>query len=235
MPELPSSPMSAPPAPRPAAGPIQGQVTPLGGARLKVGADPSKAMQAIAQIQKDVGDMARGEVDPVALRNKLIRQYYQGLQRAAFPGSSSVRGHREVDVAYRTLGGDIVILSWDYLPGPSGPMLLGLCPDCHRVAPSSAQSQNATRPLFFDGQLARAPGDPDADRKYVYWRAEGLHIELDPNSGLLTVREPIRCPERAKCGWAVRVTDSRAERVGSGIVRPGRRSGGPGGPLIIVK
>lgn len=198
-------------------------------AALKVGADPGKAMRAIDGIWKKVTEASQGGRDPAELRRELIRDYYRGLQRAAFPGTG-VKGHKLVDVAYRTFSGTDVVVSWDFMPGPNGPMVLGLCPECHRIAPSSAQKENTTRPLFFENQLARAPGDPEADRKYSYFRTEGLQVELD-DYDRLTIREIVRCPEHRRCGWIVRVTDGVASRTSGRLSRSSSDKGGEGGPI----
>lgn len=204
--------------------------SPDGVRRVKVGADPEKAMKSIAEIQHRVQNMAMGKEDPRKLRADLISQYTRGLQQAAWPGASSVKGHRYVPV-YCKSGGEDIKMDWELLPGDNGNMwVLGFCPECFRI--TDADVRNADQPLFIDGQLGRTRGQREANEKFVTFKIDG-GVSLD-DDGLLTVNRIIACPQKSKCGWIVKVTDGRAVPTSTRLFG-GKTRHQTSGPIIIVK
>lgn len=200
--------------------------------KVKVRADVERLMRAEAEIREKLAKMSRGELHPDQVRKDLLRRYYRGLMTAGGPGASSVKGHKWATVIYR-FDGDDVYLDWEWLPGPDGrPMVLGFCPKCYQIAPTTADVRNATTPIFLENQLARIKGDPDADMKFVPFRIESSthHMEMD-EFGRLSIREPVHCPDRRRCSWSVRVVDGVAHRIERRLSRA--QSYAPGGRLVL--
>lgn len=201
--------------------------------KVRVGADASTTMAAIADIQRQVQDMATGKANPDDVRRRLIRKYYKGLMRAAHPGASSVRGHKWAKVTCK-VGGEVITIDWEYLPGPNGrPMVLAFCPVCYWIAPKGVQTAHATRPVFVEDQLGRVPGSKDADEKFVPFQIQAMsdsEIEMDENDRL-TINRLITCPQAKRiCGWTVKITDGIASVQQRRIFRPNEKIAK--GPLI---
>jgi len=210
---------------------------PEAGQKVRVGPDAAKTMAAIADVKRQVSDMVVGKRDPEQVRRSLIRRYYKGLMQAANPGASSVRGHRWAKVACHVGGTDIVI-DWEYMPGPGGrPMVLAFCPKCYWLAPTQVRTADATKPVFYEEQLARVPGNPESDKKFVPFQIQATspnEIYFDDNDRLCIDRL-ITCPQAARiCGWTIKISHGVAsEQPKRGrILRPNEPKA-PTGPLIV--
>lgn len=205
---------------------------------MKLRPNAMGAMRQISQVRKEVNDMVVGQENPKRTLKKMISRYYASLQRYTWPGASSVEGHKIVKIAY-TSSGQTAILSWDYIPSPSGATILAMCPECYRIAPSQVDTNKITKPVFVDGQLGRRPGDPMADQKIVPFQLSypTFHCWIDdrnPRKTLLSVREVIRCPDYSRCGFVVRINDGVARRVSTNL-RSTSKGGPITGPVIVVK
>lgn len=182
------------------------------GTKVRVGADAAKAMAAIADIRGNVAKMARGEENPEAIRKKLVRRYFQGLRTPTEPGRSSVPGHKWA-VIYAFVGGVQINFRWEYLPGLGGyHRVLAFCPHCYWIAPTGVRTADATKPVFFNEQLAHVPGSKESDKKFVAFEIRATRpgeIYMDSNDHL-TVDRLITCPQVRVCGWTFKLTDGIA-------------------------
>lgn len=208
--------------------------------KFMVSPDASAFAKASVELEGQLGKMARGEVNPRQLYKDLEAQHASLVQGNAWPGASSVKGHRQVPIVYRQLGGFLVKMKWDFLPDIGGPTVLAVCPACYYNAPTNVNTKNATKPIAVDNQLARLVGDPEADKKLVPFRLSypAFHCYLNETGGKLrlTIQETIKCVNHYRCSFIVKVRDSIAERVSSRVFRSTEGKGGPlKGPLIIVK
>ena len=97
---------------------------------VKGGPSGAALATAMAQLDRKLGAMARGEADPKRLYRELEAQHASVVQGNAWPGASSVKGHIQVNVVYRQRDGFLVKMKWDVMPDVGGLTVLAVCPAC---------------------------------------------------------------------------------------------------------
>lgn len=212
---------------------------------FKIMQDATAFMALKSKVEKRVGQWARGEVDSTRVRRELEREYQRMLHKKRMPHAPNIAGAVELEIFWKEAKDHVVSIFWDWIPTPTGPMCVGVCPKCFMSAPMSVDANKRTRPTLFEEQLYFLKGDPEADAKLVTFKLQSpvFHIYKDERHRL-TVREIVRCPsgrhgkdQKAirRCDWAVRIEDGIASAVTHrGVLKPGE-SRGITGPLVLVK
>lgn len=174
-----------------------------------------------------------------AMQAELLRQSYEarGEVYSAVPGIQTAIGRMDVVVKYRQGDGYWVPMVWDFIPDAIAPgyhSVLGLCPACYHLAPTTVDWKTGSAPVVVDQTMMMRKGNAEADRKLRIWRYDGYDvlIEWKNDQALLTVGSVIKCLGYKSCNWSVRVERGRAHWVSTGgILRPGA----PKGTGSIVK
>lgn len=223
------------------------EAEPVDGHFLTVRPDAHNFLRMKAQVEHQLKLFSEAK-EPSSVVLKRLERIYMRMHQRRVMQEMNIKGAKLLKILYkRTVSGEVVTLYWDWVPGPMGPMLIGICPECFVNAPMQVDPLTQTKPTFFDSRLAWIKGNPEADAKVVTFRLTSplYYMRIDDHEPpRLTVREIVRCPGAKhgpnekivrRCDWAVRVQDGIASQVGRSIVRGSGAGGAIRGPLIIVK
>lgn len=210
-----------------AAQPQEGQIIlPDPGATL----DDVQMLALRAQMDTEMALLKADKITLQQFSKRFERKYMRLVQRRSTTGAN-IHGARLIDLNYMR-GDEIVPLTAHWIPGPAGPKVVFICPECFIRAPASVDVNRRTKATFFEQRLMYMKGDPQADAKLVQFMLQWpvFHMWLD-SQDRLTVREQIACisgrhgkEERAisPCDARYRLADSILQRVNRRLAPGGK-------------